>query len=162
MKTYIAAKFEKVGLLLYLHIQQKSFRAHKIGQNLPSRQAHLSFTMTALQLYLKWWRAANVMALTKSGHHVLATTRQSCAMKKGTFSQIFISLCVDFGLFFSKKKWIFGPFLHFLAKLKNSAFSIIPAGTRSIVNMGYFFGGQEGPTKSCWPWSKIKGSFTIY
>ena len=34
------------------------------------------------------------------GHHVLATTWQSCANKKVTFSQIDISLLAEFGCFF--------------------------------------------------------------
>ena len=38
---------------------------------------------------------------------------------------------------------------HFTAKRKNGRFSIIPAGTRSIVIVGHFFDGPDGPTKFC-------------
>ena len=33
------------------------------------------------------------------------------------------------------------------AKSKNGRFSVIPAGTRSVVNVGHLSGGPDGPTK---------------
>ena len=42
----------------------------------------------------------------------------------------------------------FWPKKQLLAKRLNSRFSIILAGTRSIVIVGHFFNGPDGPTKS--------------
>ena len=53
----------------------------------------------------------------------------------------------------------FRPKNRFSAKFKNSCSSVIPAMTVSIVNMGHFFGGPDGPTKFCWPQSKIKDTY---
>ena len=39
------------------------------------------------------------------------------------------------------------PFFCFLAKRKNACFSVNSAGTKSVVNVGHFFGGPDGPTK---------------
>ena len=55
-------------------------------------------------------------------NHVLATTGQSCAKEKV-------------------------PVFRFSAKRKNGRFSVIPAGTGSVVIVGYFLGGPDGPTK---------------
>ena len=41
----------------------------------------------------------------------------------------------------------FWPGFRFSAKRKNGRFSVIPAGTGSVVNVGYFLGGPDGPTK---------------
>ena len=62
-----------------------------------------------------------------------------------------------------RKFWVFlflekNGFLakkHFTAKRKNGRFSIIPAGTRSIVIVGHFFDGPDGPTKFRWRQSKV-------
>ena len=43
------------------------------------------------------------------------------------------------------KQTDFRPIFRFSAKPKNSRFSIIPAGTRSVVNVGHFLGGPYGP-----------------
>ena len=47
-----------------------------------------------------------------------------------------------------------------MAKHKIGRFSVIPARTRSVVNVSHFFGGPDGTTRFCWPWFKIKGTFT--
>ena len=57
-----------------------------------------------------------------------------------------ISLLANFGSFFGKKT-DFRPVFRFSAKRKNGRFSVIPAGTGSVVNVGYFLGGLDGPTK---------------
>ena len=75
-----------------------------------------------------------------SSNHVLATTWQSCAKEKVPFSQINFSLLADFGCFFFVKNG-------FSAKHKNGPFSVIPVRTRSVVNVGHFFGGPDGPIK---------------
>ena len=43
-----------------------------------------------------------------------------------------------FRVFFWEKKTEFWPDIRFLAKRKNGRFSVIPAGTRSVVNVGHF------------------------
>ena len=70
-----------------------------------------------------------------------------------------ISLLAKFGWFFGEKK-DFRPKKHFSAKRKNSQFSVILAGTRSVAGwLESFFDGPEGPTKFCWKQSKIKGTY---
>ena len=44
------------------------------------------------------------------------------------------------------------------SKRKNDRFFVILARTLSVVNVGHFFDGPDGPTKFCWPRSKIKGT----
>ena len=65
-----------------------------------------------------------------NSNHVLATTGKSYTNKFQSFSQ-------DFRCFFGEKTdcW---PKKHFSAKHKNGRFSIIPAGTRSVVIVGLF------------------------
>ena len=65
-----------------------------------------------------------------NGHHVLATTGKSCAKKKVPFSQININLLANSGVFLD-------------------LFSVIPARTRSVVNVSHFFGGPDGTTRFC-------------
>ena len=65
--------------------------------------------------------------------------------EKEPFSQINISLLADFGCFFL-------PIFRFSAKRKNGRFSIIPARTRSVVNVD--------PNNFRWPLSNIKGPKT--
>jgi len=59
--------------------------------------------------------------------NVLAVAGKSCANKKVPFSQINISLLADF--------W---PKEHYSANHKSGRFSVIPAGTRSVVIVGHF------------------------
>ena len=67
--------------------------------------------------------------------------------KEEPFSKTNISLLADFGCFFFLQKTDFLPIFRFLAKRKNGRFSVSPAGTRSVVNVGHFFSGPDGPTK---------------
>ena len=94
-----------------------------------------------------------------NGNHVPATTGQSCTKEKVPFSQINISLLGDFGCFFGEKKNGFLPVVCFSAKRKNGLFSVIPAGTWSVVNVGHFLGGPDGPTKFRCSRTKIKSNF---
>ena len=48
----------------------------------------------------------------------------------------------------------------FSVKRKNGRFSVILAGTKSVVIVGNFFDGPDGPTKFRWQLSKIKGTYT--
>ena len=64
-------------------------------------------------------------------------------------SQIDISLLVNLSVFFLEKNGFLASKKRFSAKRKNRPFSVIPAGTRSIVNVGHFVGGPGGPTKFC-------------
>ena len=41
----------------------------------------------------------------------------------------------------------FRPIFRFSAKRKNGRFSVIPAGTGSVVNVDHFFGDPDGPNK---------------
>ena len=91
------------------------------------------------------------------GHHVLATTRKSCAKKKVPVSKINISLLKFSGIFCDKMH--FWPKDHFSAKHKNIRFSIIPARIRSFVIVGHFLDDLDVSTKFCWKWSKIKGTY---
>ena len=75
----------------------------------------------------KFWAHKNTLL---NRNHVLATTGQSFYKENGT-------------LFPKKYQYLIG----FLAKRKNGRFSVIPAGTRSVVNVGHFFSGPDGPTK---------------
>ena len=63
--------------------------------------------------------------------HVLATAEKSCANKEIHFSQINISLLANFECFLEENafldKKIFRP------NVKTAVFSVIPAGTRSVV-----------------------------
>ena len=74
--------------------------------------------------------------------------------KKEPFSQKNINLLADFGCFFLVDfgcfffKSDFLPIFRFSAKRKNGCFSIIPARTRSDVNVD--------PNNFCWPRSKIQ------
>ena len=73
--------------------------------------------------------------------HVLATTGQSCAIKKVPFSQINISLLADFGCYFGKNR-IFGPFSAFRQSVKTAVyghFSVILAGTGSVYQRGSYY-----------------------
>ena len=90
-------------------------------------------------------------------HHVLATTRKSCAKKKVPVSKINISLLKFSGIFCDKMH--FWPKDHFSAKHKNIRFSIIPARIRSFVIVGHFLDDLDVSTKFCWKWSKIKGTY---
>ena len=50
------------------------------------------------------------------------------------------------GVSFLEKKTIFWAKIRFSAKRKNGRFSVLPAGTGSVVNVGHFFGfGGHGP-----------------
>ena len=74
-------------------------------------------------------------------NHVLARTGQSCAKEKVPFSQINISLLVDFGCYFGKKR-IFGPFSAFRQSVKTAVyghFSVILAGTGSVYQRGSYY-----------------------
>ena len=64
-------------------------------------------------------------------------------------------LLAEFECFCGKKR-IFGPLSAFR---QNGRFSVIPARTRSVVNVDHFFIDPDDPTKFCWPWSKIKGTY---
>ena len=81
------------------------------------------------------------------GHHVLATTRKSCAKKKVPVSKINISLLKFSGIFCDKMH--FWPKDHFSAKHKNIRFSIIPARIRSFVIVGHFLDDLDVSTKFC-------------
>ena len=61
--------------------------------------------------------------------------------------------------FFCWKKRTFCQKERLLAKSKNSHFSVIPAGTRSVVIVGHFFYGPDGPTKFGSRRFKIKGTY---
>ena len=71
--------------------------------------------------------------------------------KKLPFPQINISIrnCACFFLV----KMHFQPKKHFSAERKISRFSVIPARTGSVVTLGHFFDGPDGPIK-------IKGTYT--
>ena len=45
------------------------------------------------------------------------------------------------------RKTDFRPVFRFLAKRKSGHFSVIPAGTGSVVNVGHFFGDPDDPNK---------------
>ena len=60
--------------------------------------------------------------------------------------------------FFFWQKTDFRPVFPFLAKRKSGHFSVIPAGTGSVVNVGHFFGDPDGPNKFRWSRTKIKGT----
>ena len=76
---------------------------------------------------------------------LLATTGQICAKNKAPFSQINISLLADFDCVFLEEKTDFWPKNRFLTKRKHGRFSVIPAGTRSVVNVGYFLVARKVP-----------------
>ena len=46
-----------------------------------------------------------------------------------------------------------------MAKRKNGRFSVIPAWAGSVVIVGHFFDGPDGPNKFHWLRSKIKGIY---
>ena len=58
-----------------------------------------------------------------------------------------ISLLANFGSFFLPEKTEFRPVFRFSAKRKNGRFSVIPAGTISVIKIGHFFGDPDGPNK---------------
>ena len=62
-------------------------------------------------------------------------------------------------MFFLEKKNAFLAKKYFLAERKKDLFSVKSAGTRSVVILGHLFYGPDGPTKFCWPRSKIKGTY---
>ena len=72
---------------------------------------------------------------------------------KCVLSQKKISLFFGLNPFLAKK--------HFLAKRKNGRFSVIPAQPWSVVILGHFFDGPDGPTKFRRYRSKIKGTYTF-
>ena len=61
--------------------------------------------------------------------------------------------------FFLRKKRIFGLFSAFSAKCKNGRFSVIPAGTISVIKMYHFFGDLDGPNNFRKRRSKIRGTY---
>ena len=79
-------------------------------------------------------------------NHVLATTGQSCGNEKVPFPPMNSSLVSFLGCFFLGKI-DFRPVFHFSAKRKSGRFSVIPAGTGSVVSVGHFFGDPDGPNK---------------
>ena len=71
------------------------------------------------------------------------------------FSQINIFLQI-LGVFLGKNEFLAKK--HFSAKRKSGRFSVVLAGTRSVVIVGHFFDGPNGSTKFRWRRSKIKGT----